>query len=437
MKRPMKTALVAGFATALISASAAAQPYCDALLNADSLAKKYQRLAPIHSSQDTGWIFTSDHLNDAYAMKSSAQALFKQIVAEFEASGVHLAVLVAPPRPVIAGQSVVDATLGANASFDVATAAASFQQMIQQINAAGAIAPDLLRTASTQGDYYFMRDTHWTNTGAAHSIDALARMLVTDPVALDPATLPIADTFAEPGSLSKIVDATCGRRGANEPTPVFDYASLRPAQDLLADTSSAPSIALLGTSFSNRYKRDQYQVADALATATGTNVENFSVSGGGAIGPIESYILSGALAAKAHDTVVWEFPYTQSMNSTSGLRQLLGALRVANATEGGANVLTLDAKGQTEIAVRADTQPNLVVINDLPTKTSKISVDVILANGSKKTIKLRRKSAFVDNPDLGSWAADLSGLSKHPIASIRLRFDRKAAGQQVSLRFGA
>ncbi|WP_412550274.1 alginate O-acetyltransferase AlgX-related protein [Shimia sp. MIT910701] len=52
-------------------------------------------------------------------------------------------------------------------------------------------------------------------------------------------------------------------------------------------TWNRPSaLALLGSSFSNRYKRDHYRVADALARAFDADVENFSVSGGGPIGAI-------------------------------------------------------------------------------------------------------------------------------------------------------
>ena len=158
----MKRFLLSAVATALLSTSVQAQPYCDALLDASALAKKYQRLAPIYSSQDTGWIFGSDQLDETYAMKAESNALFTSIVSEFEAAGVDLAVLIAPPRPIVAGQEVVTATLGDHGSYDVANARASFEDMIAQLRAAGAIVPNLLDVATSDGadPYFFRRDTH-------------------------------------------------------------------------------------------------------------------------------------------------------------------------------------------------------------------------------------------------------------------------------------
>lgn len=435
MKLSAKSLLSVACLTAMCSA-AMAQPYCEALLDADALDKKYKRLAPIFSSQDTGWIFTSDQLDETYKMKPEAERLFRQIVTEFQAADVTLAVVIAPPRPVIAGQNVVDRTLGADGTYDVANAAASFQVMLSQIRDAGAIAPDLMDVAMSSDDYFFRRDTHWTNAGAARSIDALADLLVPSRVVLDPATLGIIANETERGSLSDIVEASCGARDTPERTKIFDYASLRSGGDLLMDTSHLTSVALVGTSFSNRYKRDSYQVADALATALDANVENFSKSGGGSIGAIEAYVLSGALSIRSHDIVVWEFPYTESLNSTSALYQLLGAMRVSRDMSAG-ETITLDANATSDVVVSASDQPDLMVVTDLPDSFRKVYVDVMFANGKKKTLKLRRKPAFAGQAGSDLVAADLSGFGNRIITSMSLRFGPELAGQKVGLSFGS
>lgn len=437
MKRSVKVSMFAIAMGAALSATSAAnaQPYCGALLDEAKLEKKYKRLAPIHSSQDTGWMFTTDMMDETYAMKPEALSLFQQIVAEFDQAGVPLAVMVAPPRPVIAGQDVVDATLGGMDEFDVAKTQASFQELIAQMRASGAVVPDLLETALNTPDYFFKRDTHWTNTGAAQSANALASVMSTK--GFDTAALPVIEMADERGSLSDIVDATCNLRDAAETTPVYDFASLG-GGDLLGDAPVRDvRVALLGTSFSDRYKRDAYQVADAVATALNADVENFSVSGGGMIGPIEAFVLSGQLAEKSHDLVIWEFPYTESLNSTSALRQLLGALRAVNTTGTGAQTITLDKKGRAEIKVdNAAEAFDLVLIDAETADLDKLFVDVMFADKSKKTIQLRRRSR-VRLPDDAVWSADLSGLDTATISKIKLRSNSKKAGSVMTLSLGS
>ena len=437
MKHLRTSFAIAGIATALLASQAPAQPYCPELLNASALEKKYQRLAPIFSSKDTGWIFTSDQLDENYGLKQEAKALLTKIVAEFTAAGVPMAIMIAPPRPVVAGQQVVDATLGEDGAFSVDDAATSFAKMLDDVRATGAVVPNLLEVATRNPDaFYFQRDTHWTNTGAALSANALSAALeLGTQVEMDMlATVEMKD---ERGSLSDIVDAVCGTRDAGEASPVFDYASLS-GGDLLGDaTATGKKVALLGTSFSDRYKRDQYQVADALTQALSADVENFSVSGGGLIGPIEAYVLSGALNRKDHDLVVWEFPYTESLNSTSALRQLLGALRMSRGSDSTVRPLTLNSKAQARIDLTLDEQRDLILFENLPNSVKAIAVDVRFSDDRKKTIKLRRKASVIARYKVKDWAVALGHLGAKPMSSITLRFEKSQAGNPIALRLGS
>lgn len=413
----------------MISASPAiAAPYCEALLDADQLEKRYQRLAPIFNDDQTGWIFTSDQLDTDYDMSSEAMMLMTSIVEAINAHDTSLAILTAPPRPVIAGQTVVDTTMGEAGAFDVANAQVSFAKMITQLREAGAIVPnlqDVALAAEEAAPYYFRRDTHWTTTGAAQSAVALAVELG-HAAPFVPADLDVLDAFEERGSLSDIVEASCDLRDKAEVIPVYDYSFASAGIGLLDDSDAdRVQAVLLGTSFSNRYRRDQYQVADALAAALDADVDNRSISGGGLIGPIEEYVLSGDLGNDDNDLIIWEFPYTEGLN-TSALRQLLGALLAPRALAIDTRSVDLeDDKASFDLSLDAQAA-NLLHIQLDTDAAKEIKVDLTFADGTKKTIKLRRKSSMQEVAQHVDWYAHIGGFKYGSVTSITLRIDPSA-----------
>ncbi len=415
-----------------------AAPFCPELLIADALEPKYQRLAPIHSDTESGWIFTSDQMSETYELKSEAVQLMSQIVAEFERRDVTLALMIAPPRPLVAGGDVLSQTLAEGAVFDEANATTSFNTMIEQLREIGAIVPNLLDVA-TQADtgipFYFQRDTHWTPTGAAVSALALAQELGFEESGFDVTATLSTENYEEKGSLNTISKAVCGVDNPTEPTPIMDYSTVAASQGLgLFDETSGPSIALVGTSFSDRNQRDQYQVADALAASTGAEIFNYSVSGGGMIGPMEAFVSSNDLNAADHQTVIWEFPYTQSPNSTSQLRQLLGALRanpagvspVASVTMASSDTVRLDLSS-------APIDANLLSIETGTADLLKMDVKITFENGTTKTVKLRRKNRIPLDRRSSDWWIDLSGWNNGAIIEMSLKLDRNAIEGDIQI----
>ncbi|MEL6571353.1 MAG: hypothetical protein AAFQ64_06835 [Pseudomonadota bacterium] len=425
----MKLSMTIG-ALCVATAPAFAAPYCDALLHKEQLEKRYQRLAPIENSANTGWIFTADQMDVDYEMSSEVTMLMTGIIEAIEAQNTQLTILTAPPRPIVAGQEIVDLTYGRKGAFDVATAAASFDTLVAQLRDAGATVPNLLTAAQAAEDsapYYFQRDTHWTSTGAALSALALAEeMDVANSFAIS--QLAVLDTYEERGSLSDIVDATCGMRDAAEMMPVYDYTSVADANGLglLDDTSSTRTqVALLGTSFSNRYRRDQYQAADALAAALNADIENLSVSGGGLIGPMEEYVLSGALYAGSRDMVIWEFPYTESLN-TSPLRQLLGALKAQGAAEMDSFETAMsDGSATFDLQSRA-VGADLLHIQLDTDQAREVRLALTFADGTSKTVKLRRKSSMQEVAQHADWYAYVGGYKYGDVVAVEMKTDSQA-----------
>lgn len=420
----------------LFSGATHAEPLCAKMLDEASLEKRYQRLAPIYNSADTGWIFGSDQFDNTYTLNETQQRLFAEIVERLAAQGTQLAVLIAPPRPVLAGQEIVDATIGKPGVYDISAIALDFQKLIAQLQAAGAAAPDLQTLALSDdeinADFYFARDTHWTNIGAAHSALALSSEInPEDAPAFAVGDLKSTETFDERGSLADIARATCETVLEDEQVPVFVYADFLPAGGGLLGDAEVEAV-LVGTSFSDRYKRDQYQTADALSAALGMNVTNLSVSGGGMIGPFETYALTGGLTDDKPKLLIWEFPYTYQMKEPQ-LRQLLGALRANNLQTQSRTHALIDRKAKVTLAAFND----LIGITPEGAMPRKISAKLRQPDGSVTKLSLRRKSRMAEVATLPTWWIDLSGL-KIEGAVLEIEFEKKdnVTGVNISTLLG-
>ena len=166
---------------ATIGLSAEATPLCPEFRSADTMPSKYRKLAPVLSGSVSDWIITHDQMDEDYLPGEEARALLADIVTEFEARGVPLAIMMAPPRPVVAGQSVIDRLSGGTSRFDADLARTSFSNMVVAAQDVGAIMPDLAAVALSdpklRDTFYFRHDTHWTPTGAAESAIALAQLV--------------------------------------------------------------------------------------------------------------------------------------------------------------------------------------------------------------------------------------------------------------------
>ncbi len=442
MKRlTLPATLTACLLTALGTTVAAQSPLCAEFAAPETMPKKYQRLAPVVSGTSTDWILPNDQFRQDYALDNEARHLFGEIVRSFDARGIKLAIMIAPPRPIVAGQDEVNRLSAGTSDFDVAAASASFAQMLDTLRETGAIVPDLqtLATASAEmrDTYYYRHDTHWTPIGAAHSALALASEVAASDIdgfqtlALRaPEVSDTSETFSEKGSLAKVVKATCDVIVAPEvhPIPAFETGGL----GLLLDDTARARVVLAGSSFSNRYKSDAYRVGDALAATLEADVENHSVSGGGAIGSLEGVILSGALDKGAPvDLLIWELPYTQSLNSTSMLRQLLGALRADIAEVDGTRI-DLSSSGETALDLPKGL-PDTLLVHVPEAGLDRMNLEVHFETGKKKTVKLSRKSHVPPHLRTGYWAVSFADVADLGAATVTLRYKGKSLPQGAAV----
>ncbi len=436
MKR-LNTIFAAFFLT---TTGADAAPLCSEFLSAETMPKKYKKLGPVLSGGINDWIITNDQMDVDYAPSQEAAQLLAEVVDEFERRGTRLAIMVPPPRPLIAGQKTLEALEGRLDNFDVETVSTSFHQMVGAAQEAGAIVPNLLDLATSDNGlrdiYYYKHDTHWTPQGAATSAVALAEAVLASDiptfknVELTGPQSGGNEVFSERGSLADMAKAVCGVEivPVEQEIPSFETANL----GLLDDVSVRPNIVLAGSSFSNRYKKDAYRVADAIAGALNANIANHSVSGGGAIGAIEGVVNAGLLDAQNPvDLVVWEIPYTQGLKSIGMYRQLLGALQFKQG-ETAARSAKLDATGETKIMLDGLTPKRMAFY--LPdTKLERIKVDLRFADGSKQTLGLVRKKHVPVALQSDWWAVSLAGLDERKLVSITARYGAGKAGSMSKI----
>jgi hypothetical protein len=185
----------------------------------------------------------------------------------------------------------------------------------------------------------------------------------------------------------------------------------------LLDDAPANDTVLLGTSFSDRHRRDAYQVAEALSAALETGVVNHSVTGGGMVGPIETFILTGRLAEDQPRLIVWEFPYTYPIRERS-LRQILGALRSEDAALIETRETSL-SNGATSFSITSS-EPHLLSFTFDRDDVLEVTVELVFENGRTSMLELERKEVMREVATFDTWWLDLSRYRNGKLREIRM-----------------
>jgi len=425
-------------ATAMTCATGAvAKPYCTELTERAQLPKKYQNRGPFYSDTASGWIIGQDQLASNFLVSDQVTALWIGIAKEFKKLDTELVVLAAPPRPLFAPADVLR-QINLPSDFNLEELRDRFSAYITVLNTAGIIAPDLSKLAQSKhsNSYYFTRDTHWTPMGAAISVSHLKEAIDQTPAEETISTIIASQNYEEKGSLAAVVEEICGTRPEIEKVPSPQFAQQGSAESLFADQTDEDTIALVGTSFSDRYKRDAYKVADAISFVMDATVENYSVTGGGIVGAMEAFIHSGALENSRFKNVVWEVPYSAPLTKVDGLRQILGVLLTQN-------IKPLDEGLETQISDKWITLKHRFSAADLKAleiRTNKISVgqlvvELIDTKGTSTQFKLVKTDRIAATFRSTRWALALTGLPNTEIIKIKLRLKGGIVQETATVNF--
>jgi hypothetical protein len=398
-------------------------------MKVDTLPKKYQKKGPFYSDADQGWIVAGDQLMTDFSIAEESRFLMTKIAEAFNTRGIKLVLAVPPPRPLLMS-AVIE-------GYDKDKATDSFLAYLKSISDTGVIAPDLFTSmkASLGGAAYFQRDTHWTPKGAALAALTLAHQIgEVEEIEKAFSSLDFIEAYSEEGSLTTVVDQICKTTLMPEEVMASSFSKRGAASDLFSDTpSEGQKIALAGTSFSNRYNRDVYRFSDALSFALDSQVENYSVSGGGIISALEALILCDAFQEGAYQTVIWEVPYTQNLSDTHSLRQILGALNISEydkIEEIYKGSVGSDWKS-VPLSLKLVGNLTLQIVTD---RADLKQVDVELYNQKNENIriKLRKSNRVPAQFQSDLWSASLDGLAISEVHRMKVRLKGAQSSQGLS-----
>ena len=260
-----------------------------------------------------GWIFRMDDLRGDFVVQPGTVEALKHFVDAWAARGTHVALVLLPPRGVL-GAANVDRSQPLATAFDAATITAAYRGAIRSLAGTGATVPDLLAAAGNAklGErFFFRRDHHWTPEGARLAMTTVVAQLPPAMPAFTPVPYTnIADKQRSlPGELTRLLQKECG--GEGYPPERFSPYLSRPSEqaitgDSLLGDAPPPEVVVAGSSHTNKGMQDTFNVAGWLREATGTDVLNVGVDGGGFSTGLLNWIDTDAARKSPPKLLVWE-----------------------------------------------------------------------------------------------------------------------------------
>ena len=221
--------------------------------------------------------------------------------------------------------------------FDPAIAEAVYDDITSRLNAAGILAPDLMRAlqaAKPDEHPFFRADFHWTSVGARLAAAAIGKAIKADPAYADltPATY-VSAQVGEVTAFSTMRRALQGFCKDALPTvetmtwethKVEDATATGGTVDIFGASDQAAQIVLVGTSFSDS---DVNNFAGFLQEYTGLEVVNQAITGGNQYGAITSYLTSADFTDQRPTFLIWENPIYNNLGQygVSVIEELIAA----------------------------------------------------------------------------------------------------------------
>jgi alginate biosynthesis protein AlgX len=310
---------VVGLAVALTidggAATAATQPDMTKAVCAkarDLSAYKNKSLALLVPGGD-GFLFrTRIDMREYKPLKSGPQQELFQFVAALRKLGTEVVLVVPPPRPVADEGALLPKEVGA-LGYDVRTAEAGYEAMLDGLRAGGVHVADVLGKARATplagGNFYLRRDIHWSSDGARLSAEAAADLIKALPAAAGLEKTMFETAADRTGDadekLAEALEKICRNDIPHEQETYFKTTEADAEAGLFEERPF--DVVLVGTSFSNRGEDDP-NFAGFLQQALSTRVYNASEEGGGLEGSMASYLKSDAFRERRPKVIVWEFP---------------------------------------------------------------------------------------------------------------------------------
>lgn len=261
-----------------------------------------------------GWLFDRGDLIARFDPGVPVRPDLERVVRALEAQGVTLVAVVLPTRGSVYGDKL-DRRKSVFAGYDAAAARASYRAFLDELRAAGVLAPDLTEAVhSGNRPFFFARDQHWTSAGARRAAGAVARLLRPLPAYGDLTKTRFRTRLLgraeQKGWLQERAESLCGTPLPNETVEVFstdrETTDLAVKEALFADLGPPP-VALVGTSNSKRLPdKPESNFSGFLREALNLEVLNAAFAGAGIYGSLLPYLRSDDFRAHKPAFIVWE-----------------------------------------------------------------------------------------------------------------------------------
>ncbi len=357
--------------------------FCEAASDAASYRGEW--FYRLHAGPD-GWLLRDDDLETEFTLNPRTLTYLRRLNEALRAQGVTLVVAAQPPRGVALPPDGVP-------GYRPGDVLERYREVRGALQSAGLVVTDLATVARDTPGYFFRRDHHWTPDGARSSAEAVAAAIANTPSFASTTFVPqtfrteVVRNEAQRGSFGEAVGRICGRAPPAETfTRYRTVAETGSGDDLFS--AVAPPVALVGTSNS---ARNDLNFAGFLAEASGLEVLNASLIGGGPEAALDAYLRSATFREARPAFLVWEFATLFDVpQDPLFYRQLVPSVRGA-CTQAESRASATRPLGQTVPllrGVRGDTGFLALNVSDL----SQTAFDVRLEyrNGRRETVRLER-----------------------------------------------
>ena len=357
--------------------------FCEAA--SDSASYRGEWFYRLHAGPD-GWLLRDDDLETEFTLNPKTLASLQRLNGALASQGVTLIIAAQPPRGVaLTADSIPE--------YRPADALASYRTARGTLQTAGLVVTDLAAVAGNTPGYFFRRDHHWTPDGARSSAEAVAATIAGTPTFASTSFVPqtfrteAVEDEAQRGSFGEAIGRICGRAPPAETFTRYRTVAETGNGGGLFETLTPP-VALVGTSNS---ARSDLNFAGFLAQASGLEVLNASLVGGGPEAALAAYLRSATFREARPVFLVWEFATLFDVpQDPLFYRQLVPSVRGA-CSVGESTASVTRALGDTVPLferVRGDTGFLALNVSDL--SQTMFGVQLEYANGRRETVRLER-----------------------------------------------
>lgn len=394
--------------------------------------------------EGTGGLFfrAGTDLNEFFRITNDTQNSLRRFAAVLAARQVTLVMLPLPTRGIVQS-SHLRLSEEKQGNYDVGFARSEFEAYIGQLRGAGIKTVDLLDWIDSDGtneNFFYLRDHHWTTTGAHEAAKAVAALLQDVPAyqAMTKTSFETEDAgeVDHKTTMALDIERACGTQVPAEVDRDFvTTQQIGSSDELFGSAAETPAAALVGSSFS---ATSEFHFDDFLSQETGLPIANYAINGAEFVGSLATLVFSKTFVHAPPSIIIWEAPsyYLIDGDVFSSFRQITAAVYgpcALDATIATSGTFALDGEQQmlTLSPEAAITSRNYyAVVESSQRGTTGLNMSIGYANGDKDTVSLGGFERFVDD---GNFYLELNDEIDAAATSVSIEGHTGTAQVKVSI----